>query len=832
MTRNTSGKINKLLNRLLGYSALASVMLGTSPYALAEEDAKSDKLALEEIIVTAQKRQQSLQDVGIALAAFSGNMLDRMGVTQSAEVADLVPGVHISGNLAGQNTQFTIRGVTQNDFNDIVESPNAVYLDEGYIAIAQAQSFATFDIDRVEILKGPQGTLFGRNATGGLVHYISRQPTFDRVEGYVSATVGIFDTPANAESIEVAGALNLPFSEKGAARFALKYRQHDGFLKNNFPLGQFGGSPGDGSGADLGDDDTFSARSTFLFQPNEDLTVRLSGNISKSNLATGPYQSKPTIGVFEDVNGSVELVNVINVTSNETRATIGPDGSDFGSDLDNDGIFGLNDPDDAFLTSRFGVGTDFFGYVDADGEDFTTSSDFAFKDQGRVDTYGVNLNIDWDIGDNMTLTAITDFKDYEKLLFIDVDAAPVNQAANYAGVDATSFTQEIRVNGEGDKTRWVMGLFYLNIDNESDNGLKFPVGSVVPGAPFDLASDASLKTNSYSAFGQIEYDVSDEVTLIAGLRVIREDKDYEFSQSLYFTQNSFEIHQGDPFQIGPLFDGPGGSPSSFVAASGDTLWAGNLQLDYRPDDDLLVFAAIKRGVKAGSFNAHLAGGLPVPDLANAIPYKEEILYSYEVGFKKTFAEGRARFNGNFFYYDYNDYQAFLFTGVSGIVVNADARYYGADFELQATPMPGLLTQVSASWIDAVVKDVPLRIGGPIVRDVAPTYTPQFQFSGLIRYEWEAFGGMMSILADASWSDSFFYNLRNFDADQFDSYFLANARLAWSNADDTLEVALQARNFTDARAGTQGFDLATLCGCNEIAFRAPRWFGFNVKYNFN
>ena len=130
-----------------------------------------------------------------------------------------------------------------------------------------------------------------------------------------------------------------------------------------------------------------------------------------------------------------------------------------------------------------------------------------------------------------------------------------------------------------------------------------------------------------------------------------------------------------------------------------------------------------------------------------------------------------------------------------------------------------------------MKDVPLRIGGPIVRDVNPTYTPKFQFSGLVRYEWDALGGMMSVLADASWSDSFFYNLRNFDADQFDSYFMMNARLGWTNADDTVEVALQVRNLTDVRAGTQGFDIATLCGCNEVAYRAPRWFGINVKYTF-
>jgi outer membrane cobalamin receptor len=132
---------------------------------------------LEEIIVTAQKREQNIQDVGISVAAFTGDQMRTLGITNSFDITAWVPNVNVSGNLGGQNTQFSIRGVTQNDFNDVIESPVAVYLDEGYIPIAQANTFALFDIERVEIMKGPQSTLFGRNATGGVVQYISRQPS-------------------------------------------------------------------------------------------------------------------------------------------------------------------------------------------------------------------------------------------------------------------------------------------------------------------------------------------------------------------------------------------------------------------------------------------------------------------------------------------------------------------------------------------------------------------------------------------------------------------------------------------------------------------------------
>lgn len=828
VSRRRTTRTFKSTTALIAVSTCAATLiapgaLAPDAHAQQAEDARRSSV-LEEVVVVAQKREQSVQDVGIAITTYTGDQVRKLGVEESFDIASFTPGVHISGNLAGQNTQFTIRGVTQNDFNDIVEAPNATYLDEGYLAIAQAQTFAVFDIERVEILKGPQGTLFGRNATGGLVHYISRKPNFEEVDGFLDVTYGRFDSPAHADQIRVEGAVGGPLSDTVAARAAFSYNYHEGYLKNLYPDSAVGGPPGEGAGADLADDDTLAGRFQLAYDNKEDVRINIAFNGATSELNTGPYQSKPTIGVFDE-NG--ELINVIDVAPGETRASIAADGSDFGSDLDNDGIFGLNDPDDAFLTARFAPGGDFFGYRDPDGDDFTFSSDFAFKDQGSVDTWGINGRIEWDISDTATITSITDYKDYEKLLFIDVDAAPANQSANYAGVDASSFTQELRINGATDVMRYVAGVYYLNIDADSDNGLKFPVGSIVPGAPFDLASDARLKTNSYSVFGQIEYDFAEQFTFILGGRLIQEEKDYEFTQSLYFTQDSFQIHQGDPVVIGPLPTG------TFTDDRSDTLWAGKAQLEFRPNEDLLLYAGFSRGVKAGSYNAQLAGGLPAP--TNFIPYDEEVLYAYETGFKASLGNF-TRLNGSAFYYDYNGYQAFLFTGVSGVVINADAENYGAELELQTSPVDGLDVILGVAWFDATVKDVPLRVGldqsvnPELFRDVDPTYAPEFQVNGLARYEWPMMKGRMAVQGDFAYSDSYFYNLRNFDADKFDSYFMMNARIGWTSEDDRWEVAAMVKNITDERAGIQGFDLATLCGCNEISFQPPRWFGLSVRHN--
>ena len=779
---------------------------------------------LEEVTVTAQKREQSLQDVGIAISAFTGEQLRAFGVSESFDIAAFTPGVHISGNLAGQNTQFSIRGVTQNDFNDIIESPNAVYLDEGYLAIAQAQTFAVFDVDRVEILKGPQSTLFGRNATGGLVHYISNKPDAEEYSGYIDISYGQFDTDADANRFTLEAAYGGPISENVAARAAIRVNQQDGYLNNLYPDSAFLPSPGAGAGADLGDDDTVAARVTVDFTPSDNTLIRLAANYADSEVSTGPYQSKSTIGVVE--NG--ELINVIDTPAGETRLTIDTAGGDGGADaIDGDGFLpggGIG------LPGRPLAGGDFFGYLDPDGDDFNFSSDFAFDDQGSTETSGLNLRIEHELANGLLLTSITDVKQYEKLLFIDVDGGPANQLANYAGVDADSITQEVRISGETDSSRWVAGIFYLGIDNDSDNGLKAPANSIVSalGGPLDIGVIASLETDSTSIFGQIEYDLSDQLALTVGGRVIQEDKDYSLAIGVSPSSSNFTVNDL-PF-IPNIFGA--GSPFFLDTDSSDTLWAGKIQLDYRTDNDTLIYGGINRGVKAGSFNAPLLGAFLGAGGDAAIPYDEEILTSFEVGFKSTLGDGSTRLNGSAFYYDYDDYQAFLFVGVGGVVINADAETFGAELELQTSPYDGLDLLFNIAYTDSTIEDLLLRNGSPLPpRDVQPTYAPELQATGVARYAWDAFGGTMSWQGDVSYSDEFFYNLRNFDADKFDSYVMVNTQLGWRDASDKWSLSLRLDNVTDERAGVQGFDLATLCGCNEVSYRAPRSLMFGIRRDF-
>jgi iron complex outermembrane receptor protein len=777
---------------------------------------------LEETVVTAQKREQNLQDVPLAVTAFTGAQMNAMGVQESFDIATFTPGVHISGNLAGQNTQFSIRGVTQNDFNDIIEAPNAVYLDEGYIAIAQGQTFAVFDIDRVEILKGPQGTLFGRNATGGAVNYVSMKPDYERFGGYLDMTAGQFDVPNDASRYTVEGAVTGPLGDNAAGRLAFRYNNQDAYLENKFPEGQFNPPPGSNAGKDLGDDDTFAGRATLAFRPSEALEVTLMANYAKTDVATGPYQSKSTIAIVDEQG---EITNVINTPRDETRLSIQGDGDGGGNVFDGSVLLPGGGID---LPGRLAPGADFFGYLDPDGDDFTFSGDFAFDDNGQTETSGLYGRVNWELADGSDFTSITDYKSYDKRLFIDVDAAPVNQLANYAGVNAETYTQELRINGATDNMRWITGVYFLYIDNESDNGLKAPENSIIAsgGIPIDIGVNAKLDTTSYNLFGQIDYDFAEDFTFTIGGRIIQEEKDFDLGIGI------FQSFGNDTFNKGPFLEGDDTPIVKYSDDTSKTLWAGKVQLDWRPNDDLLLWAGINRGVKAGSFNAPLLGSYFGSGGESALPYDEEVLVSYETGFKSTLLGGTTRLNGTIYYYDYSDYQAFLFVDVGGVVFNADDTTYGAELELQTSPMDGLDLMANVAWFDATVKDVPLRVGSPLPpRDVEPTYAPPFQASGMARYSWNALGGTVAVQTDVSYSDGFYYNLRNFSADKFDSYTLVNAMVSWESSDQTWLATLGGRNLTDESAGVQGFDLATLCGCNEVSYRDRRFYSVGLRYSF-
>lgn len=761
------------------------------------------------IVVTAQKRSQRLQDVGIAVTAFSGEQLSSLGLTTSIDIARMASNVSISSSYGGQMSQFTIRGVTQNDFNDHVESVIAVYVDDTYIAMQQGQSFGMFDLDRVEVLKGPQGTLFGRNATGGLVHFVTRRPTKE-LEGFVDATYGSYN------NVRIEGGVGGPLGEGLRARISGMYERWDGYIHNRYPQETFvpaalqaglGVNTLPGAGADLGGmKSNWAVRGQVEADITDNALLWLSVFYNKSRASTAPYQSTPTVAIL---NAAGTHINTLHASPTEICQSI-----QLGACVH--GLF-ASDPG----TMRGRPGGDFFGYIDPDGSGRTTSSDYAFDDINTFETYGASGRLSIDMGD-VSLTAISDYKHFAKNFSLDVDSGPENQFYWHGVSNVNSYSQEVRLNGKTGPLTWVAGAYFLRIDNHSVHGIGALPTSVFPIPSWDQPRIADLQSTSYSAFGQAEYKLSDKFTLIGGLRASREKKKYDFKVLFVFPNDN-----GDPFNWNyePAIDFPGFSQGLYTAKSAETLWSWKAQVNYKPTVDTLLYLGVTQGAKAGSFNAG------APPLAPAdIPYKPEKLISYETGIKTTLFDRRLRINASAFYYDYHNYQAARWLDFSSLIINADAYVYGSEAEIAGSLTNNLEASVNIGFQKNKVKNVP--VAGEI-RDVEMTFAPEWTISGLLRYTipGQFAGGSIAAQLDASYQSKVWHNLNNFDANSLKSWEIVNARIDWTSAGNNLKLSAFVRNLFDKNYDTLGFDLSQICGCNLSAQGKPRWIGVQARYSF-
>jgi iron complex outermembrane receptor protein len=757
---------------------------------------------LEEIVVTAQKREQNVQDVGISISAISGERLASLGKTDSVQIAAITPGVSISGSSGNQTSQFSIRGVTQNDFSDHVESPNAVYIDEGYVGFMQAQLFGMFDLDRVEILKGPQGTLFGRNATGGLVNYITRKPSKE-FDGYVDFTYGSFN------QVRMESAFGGPLSDAVRGRISFYFNRHDPILKNEFPVGLRAGLVGSGSGhSDLWNDNEGAVRGQLEF----DLS-------SRTNLLVSAYASE-------------KIVSSANWQQLATTAVVNAAGQQVGAQLASSDPLGcmsiLASTGACIGGTRPRVGGDFSGYVAPGPGALKTSQDYASLDSNQYKTQGITAKLTSDLG-GASLTSVTHYMHSTKRQAQDVDESPDPQTIVMNNSHNDTFSQELRLNGGADRIHWVSGLYFLDMLTVYNQGLADEAGNgagqdrifgEAPGAP-SLEGDfrAQLRTKSTSGFGQIDFALTEKWSVVAGGRLINERKSYDYSSFLFVNTNDTIVeNQGTPVAT---FLPP------FSANVSENLWAGKLQLEYRPLTGVLLYGGLNRGVKAGSFNAPLLTTLTPAEYS----YKPEKLTSYEAGFKSTVLDGKARINGSVYYYDYKDYQAFLFQGVSGAISNADATYKGLELEVQASPVKDLTLMLSGAYTDATIPN--LAVGPGVTRDVTPAFTPKEKVTGLLRYLTPVVlgDGQLAAQVDATYTSSFFQNIQNYRSLQADPYLISNLRLSWSRqttATGNWDVSLFVNNLTNVRNKTTAVDLSGLCGCTEQAYGDPRWVGIQVR----
>lgn len=719
---------------------------------------------LEEVIVTATRREVNSQDTGISVTAVSGESLEQFNITDTELLTQITPGLMFqNGGGSPLVGLVSIRGVAQNDFAGHIESPNALYLDEVYQSSISTNSIKMFDISRVEVLRGPQGTLFGRNATGGLVHLITNKPT-EELEGYLKLSAGSYD------SYGFQGAISGSLSDTVKGRLAVYHSQADGFIENEI-------------GPDQIEDDTSAARLHLSFTPNDKLDILLS------------------VDFYE--------MDIDNVGAAYSQAAVV------------DPVTGLG--------SNVGSGSNSItGYTDADGDEYSG----AFDQPGFLerDSHNVTANISYDFG-NLRLVSISNFNSVETDYLEDNDLSPFPFIEFGQTGDSDTISQELRIEEVEGDTRWTAGVYYLNIDGEYSQDL-----GVTPPPAFDasvlaLGQEAvwSVETTSYSVFGQLEHDLSEQLMLTAGIRWTYDDKDYEYNAFPRFAMGGVAIPG-----VAPLGVPPGSLIEATLANGGvsdsydEDGTSARLQLDYSVTQDWLLYVSFNKGYKAFNYNAGFAGHAPFA----GVRFDGEDIYAYEVGSKLDFWDGRGRWNVSAYYYDYNDYQAFDQRGINFTLFNTDATISGLDTELLLRPLENTTLMLGAAFLDTEVDNVLIGTDplNPISVDREAPQSPSFTLSAAVVQDFELGEGVLSFQFSGYYNSGYYSQLTNAPNTDIPSYSVFNGRVSYTGAEERYQISLFARNLFDKEYITYAFDIASN-GFTEQTLGVPRWVGIEGRYNF-
>jgi outer membrane receptor protein involved in Fe transport len=759
-------------NSLILSSALVGSLALLPQLAFAQSDQPNESVGLGEIVVTAQKREQNLNDIGISVAVLSGDQLEAQQISSSTDIVNLAANVENTGIFGpGTNTNFSIRGVTQNDYNDATEAPIATYLDDIYLVVTGAGSFPLYDMQRVEVLRGPQGTLFGRNSTGGVIHYITANPEFDVTTGQLSAEYG----SRNLHVFE--GFVNAGFSDKAALRVSGHYSNKDGFMKHIT-----------GNQPDGGEIETASIRGALSLRPTETVTNTL-------KLSYG-HASGPSSGIFRDIidqnpaNGELFVV------------------------------------DDA---------VDTFGYGSV-GRDGFKSDNGQFRALKGASSFFAANKLDWEASDNVTITSVTGYNKYKRDVVEDCDGSQARECATHYDNNSWQFSQELRAFIEAGKARITLGGFYLKqkvhvnqvapLFQEAGNG-----GVILwAKADQDLEGYAAFANLEYEISPQLTVIVGGRVA--HDKKHINEfynvylppegaDLDNPFPTYTYETE---EIEKGIAVAEDYFNDANAGGLNRISKSS----WNAMIELDYKPVDGTLVYVKASRGTKAPGFNhGFISSGYALEEY----PYKQETIYAYEGGVKTDFGSPYISVSLSGYYYDYKNYQTLNYVGVGSIIKNFDGKLYGAEAEFLAKPVDGLTLSMNAGYSHSTLKDVPNS--GGFIKDRDFPIAPSWTLSGMIRYETPILAGdnLLGVWVSGRARDKFYNNPDNDPAATVPSFGKVDAGLDVSFGDGRYKLALVGKNIFDKRYETQIFPLLGVAKYRYGFYGEPRTISVKATVNF-
>lgn len=710
---------------------------------------------IEEILVTATKRTQNLQDISVSMTALSGDKLDAFGFEDTRDIFSQIP--NVSSSEGSFSADITIRGNSTLNPSLAGEDNVALYFDEVYRPAAFYGGGVMMDVERAEVLRGPQGTLFGRNSTAGLVHFISRKPTEEQ-EGYLNFEYGSYGT--NIVETAISG----PISDQVRGRLALKYHQDDGFKDNQGP-----------AGGKLGVTDRLMGRAQLDIDINDDMNLLLSLEASDADDIGKAFNHW---GLYDPA--TYEICDAKRALASQCVGG--------GALL---GLTEWNDPNPDVTRP------------------YTEHDPSAGDGRYTLETETVIAKLTWQLNNDMEFVSISALDSIDRYFNTDEDGSAVGMFGLYQyddtyTVDADQFSQEFHLSGGDEGRNWLVGLFYLDDDRSSTSG----VAGYEWGVDENPDTMANIDTKSYAVFGEINRSLSDALSMVAGFRYTDEEKKVQLTT------------QGLP---------------GADRLTGENL-SGKLGLEWRPRDEMMIYASLSTGFRSGNFNSDLLFG----DLSAMTSVDSEEVTAFELGSKSTLMDGRLQLNAALFYQDISDKQGITYDSnvaapVSRLISIGDADIYGVELELLAVPTDNLELSLGIGWVDTEISAdsgyiIYAADGDARTLDGSELGSPDLMVNGVASYNIPLNdGAVVTLQTDFSYHSEGVGTGGN-EYNYSEAKTLVNARVFWVSASEKWEVQAYVKNVFDKEYIDNTYGIS---GSDYVYgnMGMPRWAGIKVGMNF-
>lgn len=795
-----AGRASRARARLICGVAGIIVSAGFSSAASAQTDppsSQTDETTVEsgqsygDIVVTARRRDERIQDTPVAITALTPEVLENRQILQTSDLERVTPSLQFkpAGQLSGNSSSSVvfIRGVGQVDPTAAVDPGVGVYLDEVYLGRAVGGAIDFGDIAGVEILRGPQGTLFGRNTIGGAILVRTRQPELGEFSGRVRARVG------GDNWYEGFAALNIPIGDTVAARISGGFRKRDGYVIRAF------------DGLDLGNDNSYSLNGALKWEPSTEFSLFIRADYNKREEHGAPF-------TFAGINEQAPVAAIVSVAAGCPGATIpfapiAPGNPRFGAP---------NVP----LINDSRCANDF-----QDRGPFVNGGTAAVMSRSEV--WGVAATGTINLSDVTTVKLITAYRNTDSRGIRDADNTPFLMITTDVGASSQQFSQEAQVQFDWGPVNAIFGGYYFNetTRERATVPLSFPpsppvITSILAGGPATRDLQVSrLKTDSLAGFGEVSVEPTTGLELSGGLRYTTDRKTFQGT-----VLNLFPGTQPDPNPLPTLAIPDGGPLFIYNRPFSDSYSAltGSASVQYRWTNSVSTYASYARSFKSGGYNTRYnaapPGNLP-------IAFDQESVTSYEVGAKTNF--GHLRLNVAAFQADYSNIQLIFRQGVVPLLFNAgEARIRGFEAELNYRAPWGLVIDAGASVLDddiLSVTPVPGATATVTPSDDLPL-TPDLQLNIGIGFDFDL-GGEMKLTPrfDGSYTSKETFITGSIPLIEENGYFVANASLTLKLS-DKYELSAGVNNLFDELYLIQGnASLGTLGYAERIYARPRSWY---------